>query len=184
MQKNVLDNVLVGLNAENLDFKGLLFVGAMVTDKGVKVLEFNVRFGDPEVQAVLSRFEGDLVDVMQKVAAGKLAEAELIWSPEPAVCVVMASGGYPGDYEKGFAITGLTEAAATGAKVFHAGTALNDKGEIVNTGGRVLGVTARGKDVRTAIDNAYKAVDCIKWEKAFCRRDIGYHALEHEAAGK
>ena len=184
VQKNVLDNVLKGLQAEALDFRGLLFVGAMVTDKGVKVLEFNVRFGDPEVQAVLSRFEGDLVDVMQKVAAGKLADAELIWSPEPAVCVVMASGGYPGDYEKGFAISGLDAAAATGAKVFHAGTSLNDKGEIVNTGGRVLGVTARGKDVRTAIANAYKAVDCIKWEKAFCRRDIGYHALEHEAQNK
>ena len=128
VQKNVLDNVLKGLQAENLDFRGLLFVGAMVTDKGVKVLEFNVRFGDPEVQAVLSRFEGDLLDVMQKVADGRLSEAELVWSSEPAVCVVMASGGYPGDYQKGFAISGLQEAAATGAKVFHAGTSLKDKG--------------------------------------------------------
>ncbi len=184
VRKNVLDNVLRGLRAEHLDFRGLLFVGAMVTDKGVKVLEFNVRFGDPEVQAVLSRFEGDLVDVMRKTAAGKLADAELIWSPEPAVCVVMASGGYPGHYEKGFAITGLAEAEATGAKVFHAGTALNERSEVVNAGGRVLGVTARGRTVREAIDKAYRAVDCIHWQGAFCRRDIGYHALEHQRAGK
>ena len=180
VQKNVLDNVLKGLQEEKLDFHGLLFVGAMVTDKGVKVLEFNVRFGDPEVQAVLSRFEGDLLEVMQKVAAGDLASAELVWSSEPAVCVVMASGGYPGDYVKGYPISGLEDAAATGAKVFHAGTGLDAEGRIVNTGGRVLGVTARGKNVREAINNAYKAVDCIKWQDAFCRRDIGYHALEHE----
>ncbi|MBE6369888.1 MAG: phosphoribosylamine--glycine ligase [Lentisphaerae bacterium] len=179
VKTNVLDNVLKGLQAEGLDFRGLLFVGAMVTDKGVKVLEFNVRFGDPEVQAVLSRFEGDLLDVMQKVAAGKLTDAELVWSDEPAVCVVMASGGYPGDYAKGFVISGLEAAAATGAKVFHAGTGLNSDGKIVNTGGRVLGVTARGGDVAQAIKNAYRAVDCISWEGAFCRRDIGYHALEH-----
>ncbi|MBE6380210.1 MAG: phosphoribosylamine--glycine ligase [Lentisphaerae bacterium] len=182
VKANVLDNVLKGLQAENLDFRGLLFVGAMVTDKGVKVLEFNVRFGDPEVQAVLSRFEGDLLDVMQKVSAGKLADAELVWSADPAVCVVMASGGYPGDYTKGFVISGLDAAAATGAKVFHAGTGLNSDGKIVNTGGRVLGVTSRGKNVAEAIKKAYAAVDCISWDGAFCRRDIGYHALEHEAA--
>lgn len=179
IKKNVLDNVLRGIQAEKLDFHGLLFVGAMVTDKGARVLEFNVRFGDPEVQAVLSRFEGDLLDVMRKVTQEKLAEAELVWSDEPAVCVVMASGGYPGDYRKGYPISGLEEAARTGAKVFHAGTAFKD-GRIVNAGGRVLGVTARGADVREAIANAYRAVDCIHWQDAFARRDIGYRALARE----
>jgi len=179
IKKNVLDNVLRGIQAEKLDFHGLLFVGAMVTDKGAKVLEFNVRFGDPEVQAVLSRFEGDLLDVMRKVTEEKLADAELVWSSEPAVCVVMASGGYPGEYRKGYPISGLEEAARTGAKVFHAGTAFQD-GRIVNAGGRVLGVTARGADVREAIANAYRAVDCIHWQDAFARRDIGYRALARE----
>lgn len=180
IKRKVLTNVLRGIQLEKLDFHGLLFVGAMVTPKGVKVLEFNVRFGDPEVQAVLSRFEGDLLDVMRKTAAGQLNEAELVWSNEPAVCVVMASGGYPDRYEKGHPIHGLAEAAATGAKVFHAGTAFNAAGEIVNAGGRVLGVTARGINVREAIANAYRAVDCIRWQDAFCRRDIGYRALARE----
>lgn len=180
IKRKVLTNVLRGIQLEKLDFHGLLFVGAMVTPKGVKVLEFNVRFGDPEVQAVLSRFEGDLLDVMRKTAAGQLNEAELIWSNEPAVCVVMASGGYPDRYEKGHPIHGLAEAAATGAKVFHAGTAFNAAGEIVNAGGRVLGVTARGINVRDAIANAYRAVDCIRWQDAFCRRDIGHRALARE----
>ena len=179
IRTKVLDNVLRGIQAEKLDFHGLLFVGAMITDKGAKVLEFNVRFGDPEVQAVLSRFEGDLLDVMRKVTQEKLAEAELVWSPEPAVCVVMASGGYPGEYRKGYPISGLEEAARTGAKVFHAGTAFKD-GKIVNAGGRVLGVTARGADVHQAIANAYRAVDCIHWQDCFARRDIGYRALARE----
>jgi phosphoribosylamine--glycine ligase len=138
-----------------------------------------VRFGDPEVQAVMCRFEGDLLDVMEKTSEARLAEAELLWSDEPSVCVVMASGGYPGSYEKGFEISGLEDAAQEGAVVFHAGTSFKD-GKVVNTGGRVLGVTARGKSISEAIAKAYNAVDKISWNGCFCRRDIGHRALARE----
>ena len=179
VKTDILDNFLKGIQEENLDFHGLVFVGVMVTEKGPKVLEFNVRFGDPEVQAVMCRFEGDLLDTMIKVVDEKLDEAELVWSNDPAVCVVIASGGYPMSYEKGFEITGLDEAEADGAIVFHAGTSKKD-GKIVNTGGRVLGVTARGSNIKEAIKKAYAAADKISWEDCFCRRDIGYRALARE----
>jgi phosphoribosylamine--glycine ligase len=179
VKAEVLDNFLKGIQEEGLFFRGLVFVGIMVTDKGPKVLEFNVRFGDPEVQAVMCRFEGDLLDVMEKTSEARLAEAELLWSDEPSVCVVMASGGYPGSYEKGFEISGLEDAAQEGAVVFHAGTSFKD-GKVVNTGGRVLGVTARGKSISEAIAKAYNAVDKISWNGCFCRRDIGHRALARE----
>ncbi|MFA7231614.1 MAG: phosphoribosylamine--glycine ligase [Victivallaceae bacterium] len=179
VKTEVLDNFLRGIKQEGLDFHGLLFVGIMVTDKGPKVLEFNVRFGDPEVQAVMCRFEGDLLDVMLKTAEGRLSEAELLWSDESAVCVVMASGGYPETYQKGFPISGLDEAEKEGAVVFHAGTAFKSRA-VVNTGGRVLGVTARGKTIREAIDKAYRAAAKISWQDCFCRKDIGYRALQRE----
>ncbi|QSH41451.1 phosphoribosylamine--glycine ligase [Lentisphaerota bacterium ZTH] len=179
VNSQILDNFLKGIQAEGLDFKGLLFVGIMVNEHGPKVLEFNVRFGDPEVQAVMCRLESDLLDVMLKTAEGRLDEAELVWSDDPAVCVVMASGGYPGSYEKGFEITGLEEAEGEGAVVFHAGTSFKD-GRIVNSGGRVLGVTARGGDIAAAIANAYAAVDKIHWQGCFCRRDIGFRALARQ----
>jgi phosphoribosylamine---glycine ligase len=172
----VLDNFLVGVKTEQLDFKGLLFVGIMVTDKGPKVLEFNVRFGDPEVQAVMMRLESDLADIIMKVVDGELADAAIEWSTDCAVCVVIASGGYPVAYEKGYVITGLDTAAGTGAKVFHAGTSKVD-GKIVNTGGRVLGVTAKGSDIKTAISNAYSAVEKIHWQDCIYRKDIAYRAL-------
>ncbi len=180
IQREILDRFLVGVRAEALDFRGLLFVGVMVTAAGPKVLEFNVRFGDPEVQAVLCRFEGDLFEVMNQVVDGELDRAELIWSPEPAVCIVLASGGYPEKYAKGFPIRGLEDARSQGCCVFHAGTERNAAGEIVNAGGRVLGVTARGADIRAAIEKAYRGVDRIAWEGGFCRRDIGYRALQRE----
>ncbi len=179
IDRDILQNVLRGLQVEELEFTGLLFVGVMVTANGPKVLEFNVRFGDPEVQAVLSRFDGDLVDVMLKVCHKELKQAELIWNPNPAVCVVIASGGYPEKYQKNYPISGLDEATKTGAVVFHAGTALKN-GVVVNVGGRVLGVSATGKTLRNAIDLAYSAVDKIKFTDAFCRRDIGYRALARE----
>jgi phosphoribosylamine--glycine ligase len=138
-----------------------------------------VRFGDPEVQAVLRRLDSDLLDAMLKTVDGRLNEAKLLWSDDPAVCVVMASGGYPENYSKGYEITGLEEAAATGAIVFHAGTALNGN-KIVNNGGRVLGVTARGQTVSAAIASAYQAVDKIHWQECFSRRDIGYRAIARE----
>ncbi len=177
IRKEILDPFLKGIRAEALDYRGVIFVGIMVTADGPRVLEFNVRFGDPETQAVLSRFDGDLAEVMLAVAGKKLSEAEFGWIDDPAVCVVMASAGYPGSCEKGFEITGIAEAEKTGVKVFHAGTALKD-GRIVNAGGRVLGVTATGSDIRQAIEKAYRGVDLIRWQGAFCRRDIGHRALE------
>ncbi len=179
IKEEVLDRFLVGIKEDKLYFRGVLFVGVMVTENGPKVLEFNVRFGDPEVQAVMCRLESDLLDVMLKTVDGRLNEAELSWSDEPAVCVVMASGGYPGNYEKGYEISGLADAATNGAVVFHAGSAFKN-GRIVNSGGRVLGVTARGGTIQQAIANAYRGVDAIHWQNCFCRRDIGFRALARE----
>ncbi len=177
IESGILQPFLKGIVEEELYFRGVIFVGVMVTPAGAKVLEFNVRFGDPEIQPVLRRFEGDLLDVMEKTAAARLAEAELKWSDDPAVSVVIASGGYPGNYTRNHPISGLEEAAKTGAVVFHAGTAFKD-GKVVNTGGRVLGVSARGKNIAAAIENAYRAVDKIQFEDCFCRRDIGAKALK------
>ncbi len=178
INEEILNPFLYGVQQEKLNFKGVIFVGIMVCDGKPKVLEFNVRFGDPEIQPVMRRFDGDWYDVLAKVAAGKLAEADLVWSDDPAVSVVLASGGYPGSYTKGHVITGLDEAAATGAVVFHAGTALKE-GNIVNAGGRVLGVSARGVTIDEAIQKAYEAVDKIAFEGGFCRRDIGAKAKKH-----
>ena len=177
IKRSVLDRFLEGVKSENMDFRGIIYAGVMVTEKGPEVLEFNVRFGDPETQAVLMRMESDLADVMQKTASKRLNEVVLEWSPEPAVCVVMASGGYPGSYSKGHTIKGLDEAAAAGAVVFHAGTSEQD-GRIVTSGGRVLGVTAKGANIAEAASNAYRAVEKISWDGAFYRRDIAYRALK------
>ncbi len=176
IRKSVLEPFLEGVKSENMDFRGIIYAGIMVTSEGPKVLEFNVRFGDPETQAVLIRLESNLADVMMKTVEQRLDEVELEWSEEPAVCIVMASGGYPGSYEKGAVISGLDKAAQTGAVVFHAGTATED-GNITTAGGRVLGITAKGKDIGTAAANAYKAVDQISWNKAYYRKDIAYRAL-------
>ncbi len=176
IERDILKPFLAGIQAENLDFRGVIFVGVMVTDAGAKVLEFNVRFGDPEIQPVLRRFDGDLCEVMRLTAAGQLDQAELVWSDDPAVSVVVAAGGYPGSYAKGFPITGLEDAEKDGAVVFHAGTAYKD-GAIVSAGGRVLGVSARGKTIREAIDHAYAAVKKIHFQDCFCRGDIGAKAL-------
>ena len=171
----VLDPFLRGLEADGLSFKGLLYPGLMLTPQGLKVLEFNCRFGDPETQAFLPRLKTDLVDAMEAVIDGRLADCPLEWRDEAAVCVVMASGGYPGDYAKGMEITGI-EAAEAEATVFHAGTRRID-GRLVTAGGRVLGVTALGADVRAARENAYAAVAKIGFEGARCRRDIAAKGL-------
>jgi len=151
----------------------------MITKEGPKVLEFNVRFGDPETQAILVRLESDLFDALCAVADGRLSEVELKWSAKPAVCVVLVSGGYPGHYEKGRVISGIEAAEATGAVVFHAGTKLSG-GDIVTNGGRVLGVTALGDGIADAVKNAYKAVACISWNGMEYRKDIAHRALERE----
>jgi phosphoribosylamine--glycine ligase len=178
IKTEILDRFLAGIQAEKIDYRGVIFVGIMVTGGVAKVLEFNVRFGDPEIQPVVRRFDGDWADALYKTADGRLDEAELIWSDDPAVSVVIAAGGYPGSYRKGDVITGLADAAEAGAVVFHAGTAFKD-GAVVSAGGRVLGVSARGKTIQDAIVNAYKGVEKIHFADCFSRKDIGAKALKY-----
>jgi phosphoribosylamine--glycine ligase len=175
--RSILDPWLRGCAAEGIDFQGILYPGVMLTQSGPKVLEFNARFGDPETQVFLTRLENDLVELLTASIDGTLGSLELKWNPMPSVCVVMASGGYPGSYAKGKPILGLDEAARLpNTKVFHAGTA-NAGDQIVSSGGRVLGVTAWGEDLRTARDAAYAAVDAISFEGAQIRHDIAAKAL-------
>ncbi len=177
MMDDIIRRILIPtihtMKVEGCPFSGVLYAGIMLTANGPKVLEYNVRFGDPEAQPVLMRLRSDLAHVLLLAATGRLAELEsLDWDPRPAVCVVMASEGYPGDYAKGRAITGIHEAdALPDTKVFHAGTAIRH-GEVVNAGGRVLGVTALGDTIAAAKQNAYAAVDKIKWQGGWCRTDI------------
>lgn len=159
-------------------FRGVLYAGLMITKQGLKVLEYNVRFGDPECQPLMMRLNSDLVDLMQATVEGRLDELDpLDWDPRPSVCVVMASEGYPGNYEKGLPIRGLDEAAKVqDVKVFHAGTKLQD-GQVATNGGRVLGVTSLGSSIANAKLQAYTAVKCIRWNGAWCRKDISDKAL-------
>ena len=174
----IVDKVLIptvhGMNRLGRPFQGVLYAGMMLTNQGPRVLEFNARFGDPEAQPVLMRLKTDLCDLLVAAAEGKLHRLPpLEWDPRPAVCVVMASEGYPGEYEKGRPIRGLAEAAAVpDAKVFHAGTRRLEDGSVVTDGGRVLGVTALGDDVAAAKLRAYQAVKPIRWDGAWCRKDI------------
>ncbi|HTB86252.1 MAG TPA: phosphoribosylamine--glycine ligase [Candidatus Sulfotelmatobacter sp.] len=173
----VLEPFMRGCVAEGIDYRGLLYPGVMLTKNGPKILEFNARFGDPETQVYLTRLENDLVELLGASAGGTLAKHELKWKPEASVCVVMASDGYPGNYPKGKPIHGLAQAdALPNTKVFHAGTALKGA-QIVTNGGRVLGVTALGNNLRAARAAAYAAVECIKFEGAHFRRDIAAKAF-------
>ena len=180
IRATVIDTIvkptLRALKNKGIYYEGVLYVGLALTSKGPKVIEFNARFGDPETQVVLPLLETDLVDITLAVAEGKLDKAPVSWYNKKAVCVVMASGGYPGDYEKGKAITGIAEAEEAGAIVSHAGTASKD-GQIVTAGGRVLGVTAVGDTYKACIDQAYAAVGKIHFEGAHYRRDIGARLL-------
>jgi phosphoribosylamine--glycine ligase len=182
LHRTIMEKVMIptvrGMAAEGKPYKGVLYAGLMMTDKGPRVLEFNARFGDPEAQPILARLKGDLVPVLEACIDGTLSGHTLDWTQDASVCVVMASGGYPGKYGKGVVITGLEEAASEdGLIVFHAGTAEKD-GEIVTSGGRVLGVTALGPTVKEAIAKAYRAVEKIRFEGAHYRTDIGRKALE------
>lgn len=173
----ILDPWLKGCAAEGIDYRGILYPGVMLTKAGPKVLEFNSRFGDPETQVYLTRLESDLVELLNASVDGTLAAHELKWKRDPAVCVVMASGGYPGSYPKGKVITGLAAAnALPNTKVFHAGTARVGN-DVVTNGGRVLGVTAWAGDLRAARNAAYEAVAKIQFEGAQFRRDIAAKAL-------
>lgn len=175
----VLEATIAAMNAESRSFSGILYAGLMLTADGPKVLEFNARFGDPETQAVLPRLKTDLVDIMLAVIEGRLAEMNIEWYAQPAVCVVMASGGYPETSEKGQEITGLAAAEDTGAIVFHAGTKL-DNGKVVTNGGRVLGISGLGDDIAGAIANAYRGVEQIQFANMQYRHDIGKKALNQE----
>jgi phosphoribosylamine--glycine ligase len=174
---SILKPWLRGCAAEGIDFHGILYPGVMLTQTGPKVLEFNARFGDPETQVYLTRLENDLVELLTASIDGTLGSVELKWNPMPSVCVVMASGGYPGSYAKGKPIRGLDDAARLpNTKVFHAGTAIAGE-QIVTSGGRVLGITAWGKDLRIARDAAYAAVDRVHFEGGHFRHDIAAKAL-------
>jgi len=175
--REVLVPTVDGMNRNGTPYKGVLYAGIMVTAGGPRVLEFNVRFGDPETQPILMRLKSDLLEVMLAVCDGTLDEVTLAWDRRPAVCVVMASGGYPDDYQKGKKITGLEKAGQLDdVIVFHAGTK-EDHGDIVTAGGRVLGVTALGETIEQAKARAYQAVDKISFDGAYCRRDIADKAI-------
>ena len=182
MEKVMLPTVRA-MAAEGKPYKGVLYAGLMI-DKGIaKVLEFNCRFGDPECQPLLMRLQTDLVDIMDAVIDERLHEIQLEIDPRPTVCVVMASGGYPGPYEKGMVIKGLDDAAKMkDVYVYHAGTA-TDGENIVSSGGRVLGITATGDTLQAAIDQAYRAVDLIHWDDCYWRNDIGRKALRRKEIG-
>ncbi|MGO9485440.1 MAG: phosphoribosylamine--glycine ligase [Rhodomicrobium sp.] len=164
-------------------FQGVLYAGLMITAEGPKLIEYNVRFGDPECQVLMLRLKSDLVPVLKAVAEGELSVTQLEWSPDAALTVVMAANGYPGEYRKGSVIRGLDEAGKLeGVTVFHAGTASGSAGEVIAAGGRVLNVSATGKDAEEARARAYRAVGLIDWPGGFCRRDIGWRSLNREAA--
>lgn len=167
------------MNKEGRTFKGCLYFGLMITPKGPKVIEYNCRFGDPETQVVLPRLKTDIMDIFDAINNGTLSDLDIEWSDEACACVIMASGGYPKSYLKGIEITGLTNGQADGVTVYHAGTAIKD-GKLVTNGGRVLGVTALGKDLREALDKSYAAVEKIHFENAHYRKDIGKKALNCE----
>ena len=168
----ILIPTLNAMNAEGFTFKGVLYVGLMLTEKGPKVVEYNARFGDPETQAVLPLLGSDLMEIMMAVRNQKLGELDIQWKNQSAACIVLASGGYPGKYEGGKVITGMAGAEAMGATVYHAGTKAVDD-EIVTAGGRVLGVTALGENLRAAVDSAYAAAKKIHFDGVHMRSDIG-----------
>jgi phosphoribosylamine---glycine ligase len=182
MEKIILPTV-AGMKARGTPFCGILYAGVMLTPDGAKLFEYNVRFGDPECQVLMLRMMSDLVPAMLASCDGQLKNFDLRWYPESALTVVMAANGYPGDYAKGTPIEGLDDAAKVeGVEIFHAGTVAKD-GQILANGGRVLNVCALGKTVGEAQHRAYQAVDRIQWPEGFCRRDIGWQAVEREQAG-
>jgi phosphoribosylamine--glycine ligase len=181
MARIILPTV-AGMKSRGTPFRGVLYAGVMLTADGPKLFEYNVRFGDPECQVLMLRMMSDIVPALLASCDGQLKNFDLRWFPEPALTVVMAANGYPGDYAKGTRIEGLDEASKVeGAEIFHAGTIAKD-GHILANGGRVLDVCASGKTITEAQRRAYQAVDRINWPEGFCRRDIGWQAVEREKA--
>lgn len=177
VNETIIAPTIAAMAAEGAPFTGILYTGLMLTEKGPRVLEYNVRFGDPETQPIMVRMKSDIVDLFQACLDGTLDQATLEWYDEAAVCVIMASGGYPASSEKGVPIHGLDTIAEEDAIVFHSGTALKDD-QIVTNGGRVLGVTAKDTTIKGAIDKAYAAVEKITFDHMQFRRDIGARALK------
>ncbi len=168
------------MQAMGAPYKGVLFAGLMITREGPKLIEYNVRFGDPECQVLMLRLMSDLVPALLASRDGVLKSIDLRWYPDPALTVVMAARGYPGAYGKGSVIEGLEEAGAVeGVEIFHAATE-EQAGRVLANGGRVLNVTATGKTVREARSRAYNAIARIRWPEGFCRHDIGWRAVERE----
>lgn len=176
--KEIIEPTMRGMAEMGHPFQGVFFAGLMITEKGPELIEYNVRFGDPECQVLMMRLKSDLLPILYASATGTLDQVSAEWSEDPALTVVLASKGYPSAYEKATPIVALP-AAGDGAKVFHAGTTLKD-GQLVATGGRVLNATARGATVGQAQASAYTLVDAVEWENGFCRRDIGWQAIARE----
>jgi len=177
VMKEVLQPTIDAMNSEGTPYCGCLYAGLIITDAGPKVIEFNARFGDPETQVVLPLLDSDLVTIMEACIAGTLADAEIKWKKAAAVCIVMASGGYPGKYNTGDVMSGIEDAEQAGAYVFHAGTASKD-GQFVTNGGRVLGVTAIDSDIKQAVDKVYQAVGKIQFNGMHYRKDIAHRAIK------
>jgi len=178
IMKTVVDPMMKGLKREGINYRGVIYAGLMICEGRPYVLEFNCRFGDPETQPILMRLESDLFDMLKATSEGKLKDVQVSWKDDTAVCVVISSKGYPGTYEKGKEIIGLDELKGKrGTMIFHSGTSLN-KGKLVTSGGRVLGVTSLGKDIQTARQNAYKAIEKIHFEGMHFRTDIADKAIK------
>ncbi|MBN1444744.1 MAG: phosphoribosylamine--glycine ligase [Candidatus Omnitrophica bacterium] len=175
MEKTIREDIVLptlkGLQKENIDYRGVLYFGIMLTEKGPRLLEYNVRFGDPETQVILPRMESSLTDIMEAVIEGSLEKADVRWSEKKSVCVILASGGYPGEYKTGIEIKGLAEIKDTDVTIFHAGTK-KENGRVVTAGGRVLGITSLGDDIEKAAGNAYRAAEKIEFEGKHYRKDI------------
>jgi phosphoribosylamine--glycine ligase len=180
--REIVEPTMRGMAGAGSPFSGVLFAGLMITPEGPKLIEYNTRFGDPECQVLMMRLKDDLLVLLNAAADGQLAHMSARWRDEAALTVVMAVNGYPGKPEKGSVIRGIDAATGDGVEIFHAGTAIN-AGELVANGGRVLNVTAMGATVGEAQQKAYDAVDRIDWPQGFCRRDIGWRAVEREKAG-
>ena len=176
--REIIEPTMRGMAEMAHPFQGVFFAGLMITAKGPELIEYNVRFGDPECQVLMMRLSSDLLPLLHAAATGRLAEVSASWREEAALTVVMAAEGYPGAYEKATPIAPLP-AAGPSEKIFHAGTALSHGG-LVSAGGRVLSVTALGESVGAAAEKAYGLVDRIDWPKGFCRRDIGWRAVARE----
>ncbi|MBQ7705047.1 MAG: phosphoribosylamine--glycine ligase [Selenomonadaceae bacterium] len=176
-EEKILKPIIAALNAEGIIYRGCLYAGLMIVNGEPKVVEFNARFGDPETQAVLPLLDSDLLEIMDACATGNLADKKISWKNESAVCVVLASGGYPKAYKKNLPIEGITKAKSLGALIFHAGTAEVD-GKILTSGGRVLGVTVTAENIQAAIEKVYKCVDVINFESMHYRKDIAAKALK------